>query len=74
MKGQIVPLLWTFVLLAILYATHPMWSWSINSIVTSAGGDQLTGLLVQLVFVLLVFAIIAAVWIFRGPKENYYSW
>jgi hypothetical protein len=74
MKGFVVALVWSFILLGILSITHPMWAFAINSIVTSAGGDQLTALTVQIVFVVLALGVVAAIWIFRGEKENMYYW
>lgn len=74
MKGLVVALVWSFILLAILSVTSPMWTFAINSIVTSAGGDQMTALAVQMIFVVLSLGVVAAIWIFRGEKESMYYW
>lgn len=74
MKGFVVASIWTVVILSILYLTHFMWSWAINEIVTNAGGDQLTVLLAQTIFVVLIFGVIGAIWFFRGHGEALYRW
>jgi len=74
MKGFVLASIWTIIILSILYLTHNMWSFGINEIVTHAGGDQFTILLAQTTFVVLVFAVIGAIWFYRGVRESLYQW
>jgi len=51
-----------------------MWSFGINQIVTHAGGDAVTALFAQAIFVVLAIAVISGIALYRQRPEIDYSW
>jgi hypothetical protein len=69
MKGVLVAMLTSVMLFAILSITFPMWSNMIGRIVTAAGGDEFTVLLVNSVFFIICLSIIGAIALYRNRPE-----
>lgn len=61
MKGVTVAIIWGFVVMLVLGITYPIWSFAISLITTAAGGDSVTVLLVDCIFVVMCLAIIGAI-------------
>ena len=74
MKGFAVAMLWGFVLLLVLGLTYPIWSWSINSIVTSAGGDAFSVLLADTIFVIICIATLGAIVLYKSNPRLDNRW
>ena len=66
MKGFTVAVIWGFVVMLVLSITYPIWNWAIGFIVTSAGGDSVTVLLADIIFVIMCIAIIGAIFLYRS--------
>ena len=66
MKGFTVAMVWGFVLMIVLSITYPIWSFAVNHIVTAAGGDSVTVLLADAIFLIMCLAVIGAIMLHRS--------
>lgn len=74
MKGWVLPLIWTVIIIIIFAYTINVWLAASNILVTNVAGDQFATILAQAILVILGIALLVGLLIFgRRPDIQYYG-